>query len=98
MNPESQHATSTDPQRPVTGAADAAAPEETPADGAEPTAPAATEEPDWKDLALRKAVELENTRKQTAQRVQKATRDGMRRIALELLPALDDFDRALGHA
>ena len=32
------------------------------------------------------------------QRVQKATRDGMRRIARELLPALDDFERALTHA
>ncbi|HVW16692.1 MAG TPA: nucleotide exchange factor GrpE [Solirubrobacteraceae bacterium] len=56
------------------------------------------DEPDWHDLALRKAAELENVRKQTAQRVQKATRDGMRRVALELLPALDDFERALAHA
>src|SRR6058998_2171673 len=56
------------------------------------------EEPDWKDLALRKAAELENVRKQTAQRVQKASRDGMRRVAAELLPALDDFERALAHA
>src|SRR4029077_16686472 len=55
-------------------------------------------EPDWHDIALRKAAELENVRKQTAQRVQKATRDGMRRIAVELLPALDDFERALTHA
>jgi len=55
-------------------------------------------EPDWHDIALRKAAELENVRKQTAQRVQKATRDGMRRIAVELLPALDDFERALAHA
>jgi molecular chaperone GrpE len=55
-------------------------------------------EPDWRDLALRKAAELENVRKQTAQRVQKATRDGMRRVASELLPALDDFERALTHA
>jgi molecular chaperone GrpE len=55
-------------------------------------------EPDWHDIALRKAAELENVRKQTAQRVQKATRDGMRRIATELLPALDDFERALTHA
>jgi molecular chaperone GrpE len=55
-------------------------------------------EPDWQDIALRKAAELENVRKQTAQRVQKATRDGMRRVASELLPALDDFERALKHA
>ena len=59
---------------------------------------APSEEPDWHDLALRKAAELENVRKQTAQRVQKATRDGMRRVATELLPALDDFERALASA
>jgi molecular chaperone GrpE len=55
-------------------------------------------EPDWKDLALRKAAELENVRKQNAQRVQKASRDGMKRVATEILPALDDFERALAHA
>jgi molecular chaperone GrpE len=60
--------------------------------------PEEPEEPDWQDLALRKAAELENVRKQNAQRVQKATRDGMRRVAIELLPALDDFERALAHA
>jgi molecular chaperone GrpE len=55
-------------------------------------------EPDWKDLALRKAAELENVRKQSAQRIQKASRDGMKRVATEILPALDDFERALAHA
>ena len=65
---------------------------------AEDAAAEAPEEPDWQDLALRKAAELENVRKQAAQRVQKATRDGMRRVAIELLPALDDFERALAHA
>jgi len=60
--------------------------------------PAEPAEPDWQDLALRKAAELENVRKQNAQRVQKATRDGMRRVAGELLPALDDFERTLAHA
>ena len=56
------------------------------------------DEPDWKDIALRKAADLENVRKQNAMRVQKASRDGMRRVASELLPALDDFERALAHA
>jgi molecular chaperone GrpE len=56
------------------------------------------DEPDWKDLAHRYAAEADNARKQTAQRVQKATRDGMKRVASELLPALDDFERALAHA
>lgn len=79
-----------------------------PQDGAPPPPPEealsqdaaveAPDEPDWQDLALRKAAELENVRKQNAQRVQKATRDGMRRVAVELLPALDDFERALAHA
>jgi molecular chaperone GrpE len=63
-----------------------------------PDEPDEPEEPDWKDLALRKAAELENVRKQNAQRVQKASRDGMKRVASELLPALDDFERALAHA
>jgi molecular chaperone GrpE len=70
-------------------------PEEALAEGAAVEAPA---EPDWKDVALRKAAEVENLRKQGAQRVQKASRDGMRRVASELLPALDDFERALAHA
>src|SRR3954471_7376909 len=65
---------------------------------AEDAAAEAPEPTDWQDLALRKAAELENVRKQGAQRVQKATRDGMRRVAIELLPALDDFERALAHA
>jgi molecular chaperone GrpE len=68
------------------------------AEDAAAEAPEQPAEPDWKDLALRKAAELENVRKQNAQRVQKASRDGMRRVASELLPALDDFERALAHA
>ena len=63
-----------------------------------PDVPQEPAEPDWKDVALRKAAEVENLRKQSAQRVQKASRDGMRRVAAELLPALDDFERALAHA
>jgi molecular chaperone GrpE len=55
-------------------------------------------EPDWKDLAHRYAAEADNARKQTSVRVQKAMRDGMKRVASELLPALDDFERALAHA
>jgi len=73
-------------------------PEEALAEDASVEVPEAPVEPDWKDLALRKAAELENVRKQNAQRVQKASRDGMRRVAAELLPALDDFERALAHA
>ena len=64
-------------------------------DGTDEEAP---EETDWEDLAKRKAAELENFRKQAAVRVQKAAKDGMRRVTLEILPALDDFERALAHA
>ena len=78
-----------------TAAETALEPEEALAQDAAVDAPA---EPDWKDVALRKAAEVENLRKQSAQRVQKASRDGMRRVAAELLPALDDFERALAHA
>jgi molecular chaperone GrpE len=93
---EEQKATGTEP------VADAAAPD-APADDEQALAQDAAvdepePEPDWKDLALRKAAELENVRKQNAQRVQKASRDGMKRVAMELLPALDDFERALAHA
>jgi len=69
-------------------------PEEEPA---EPVAET-VDEPDWEDLAKRKAAELDNFRKQAAVRVQKASRDGMKRVASEILPALDDFERALAHA
>jgi molecular chaperone GrpE len=79
------------------GEAEAPEPEEALSqDAATESQPA--EEHDWKDIALRKAAELENVRKQNAQRVQKASRDGMRRVVAELLPALDDFERALAHA
>ncbi len=87
--PEGQAETTSEPE--AEPAAEGAEPAE---DGPEP----APEEPDWKDLAHRKAAEVENLRKQTAQRVQKATRDGMKRVASEILPALDDFERALAHA
>jgi molecular chaperone GrpE len=84
---EAPDVSTSDPPDPEVALAEDAAAEEQPVD-----------EPDWKDLALRKAAELENVRKQNAQRVQKASRDGMRRVAAELLPALDDFERALAHA
>src|SRR3954449_3559749 len=84
--PAVEESTAGEPLEPEEGLAQDAATEEAP------------QEPDWKDLALRKAAELENVRKQNAQRVQKASRDGMRRVAGELLPALDDFERALAHA
>ena len=77
---------------------DAPEPEEALAEDAATEAPEPESEPDWKDLAHRYAADADNARKQAAQRVQKAARDGMKRVASELLPALDDFERALAHA
>jgi molecular chaperone GrpE len=102
VTPRQQKVTEQEPAEQQTPAASDGAPEpEAPEPEealAEDAAAEAPEEPDWQDLALRKAAELDNVRKQSAQRVQKATRDGMRRVAIELLPALDDFERALAHA
>jgi molecular chaperone GrpE len=90
---------SAEPEAPARSEAATEAPGPDLSEQSEQTRPDSEEEaPDWHDMALRKAAEVENLRKQAAARVQKATRDGMRRVAVELLPALDDFERALAHA
>jgi molecular chaperone GrpE len=67
-----------------------------PAEGAvEEVAPA---EPDYKDLYLRAAAELENVRKRARRDVALADARGVARLARELLPALDNFERALAAA
>jgi molecular chaperone GrpE len=81
--------------------ADGAAPEAAPDAEAEVDAEAeapAKPEIDWHDYALRTQADFENYKKLAAQRVQKASRDSVRRLALELLPALDNFERALASA
>src|SRR3954468_3851487 len=85
---------------------DAQAPEETPApsavdDGIEGLAQdAAVEapeppEPDFKDLYLRAAAETDNVRKRARRDVEVANARGVGRLARELLPSLDNLDRAL---
>jgi molecular chaperone GrpE len=69
----------------------AAAPEA----GAEAPAP---EEPDYKDKWLRAAAELENVRKRARRDVGAAESRGISKLARELLPALDNFERALAAA
>jgi molecular chaperone GrpE len=72
---------------------------EAPQDGDGPTAEARAEpEPDYKDLYLRAAAELDNVRKRARRDVAAAETRGVARLARELLPALDNFERALAAA
>lgn len=61
---------------------------------------AATEapEPDYKDLYVRAAAETDNVRKRARRDVAVAHDRGVARLAKELLPALDNLERALAHA
>jgi molecular chaperone GrpE len=85
--------------------AEAAAPGEEPA-GAErldaPVDDAAAAEPepvpDYKDQWLRAAAELDNVRKRARRDVAAAESRGIAKLAKELLPALDNFERALAAA
>jgi molecular chaperone GrpE len=61
----------------------------------EPEAPA---EPDYKDQWLRAVAELDNVRKRARRDVAAADARGVTRLARELLPALDSFERALAAA
>jgi molecular chaperone GrpE len=64
---------------------------------AEPEAQQAAE-PDYKDLYLRAVAETDNMRKRARRDVAAAESRGLGRLARELLPALDNLDRALAHA
>jgi molecular chaperone GrpE len=75
-------------------ASDAAAPAP---DAAAPDAPAAPA-PDYKDQWLRAAAELDNVRKRARRDVAAAESRGIAKLARELLPALDNFERALAAA
>ncbi|HEU4976209.1 MAG TPA: nucleotide exchange factor GrpE [Baekduia sp.] len=55
-------------------------------------------EPDFKDLYLRAAAETENVRKRMRRDVEAAQARGVARLARELLPSLDNLDRALASA
>jgi molecular chaperone GrpE len=88
-------------ERPVPGAQpggeERAASAEAPASGEQPAAEAPAA-PDFRDQYLRAAAELENVRKRARRDVAAAESRGIARLAKELLPALDDFDRALAAA
>jgi molecular chaperone GrpE len=77
------------------------APEAPPADAVveDDAAPqAVAEEPDYKDKWLRAVAELDNVRKRARRDVGVAESRGVFKLARELLPALDNFERALAAA
>jgi molecular chaperone GrpE len=88
-------------QRPVSEEPDAAskglAPDEPAPDGGAGEEPA-PEEPDYKDKWLRAEAELDNVRKRARRDVGAAESRGIGKLARELLPALDNFERALAAA
>jgi molecular chaperone GrpE len=67
-----------------------------PATEPEPAAP--EPEPDYKDQWLRAVAELHNVRKRARRDVAAADARGVTRLARELLPAIDNFERALDAA
>jgi molecular chaperone GrpE len=69
--------------------------QEEPAAQEQPAVPA---EPDYKDKWLRAVAELDNVRKRARRDVAAADSRGVAKLARELLPALDNFDRALAAA
>jgi molecular chaperone GrpE len=73
---------------------DAPEPEPEPEPEAEPKAA----EPDYKDQYLRAMAELDNVRKRARRDVSQAEARGIAKLARELLPALDNFARALDAA
>ncbi len=64
----------------------------------EAEAAAPPEEPDYKDRWMRTAADLENVRRRSRRDVALAEGKGVARLARELLPALDNLDRALAAA
>jgi molecular chaperone GrpE len=76
-----------------------AEPEAEQAEGSAPSAAeTAPEEPDYKDKWLRAVAELDNVRKRAKRDVDAAQARGIAKLARELLPALDSFERALAAA
>ena len=73
---------------------------EQPAEPETPTAPepAAAPEPDYRDQYLRAMAELDNVRKRARRDVSQAEARGIAKLAKELLPAIDNFARALDAA
>jgi molecular chaperone GrpE len=72
--------------------------EPAPADDEPEPEPAAPAQPDYKDQWLRAAAEIDNVRKRARRDVAAAETRGIAKLARELLPALDNFERALAAA
>ena len=68
-----------------------------PADVATLSAKAAKAD-EYLDLAQRTRAEFENYRKRSVREAAAAQERGVNKLALELLPAIDNLDRALAHA
>jgi molecular chaperone GrpE len=84
-----------EPEEVLTPAPDAVDDAAAPAEAGEPRP---EPEPDFRDQYLRAAAELDNVRKRARRDVAAAEGRGVARLARELLPALDDFERALAAA
>jgi molecular chaperone GrpE len=65
--------------------------------GAEAQAEPVAEEPDWKDRYVRSVAELDNVRKRARRDAAAGEARGIAKLAKQLLPALDNLDRALAH-
>ena len=63
-----------------------------------PAEPEPEPQPDFHDRYLRAVAELDNVRKRARRDVSAAEGRGIAKLARELLPALDDFERALAAA
>ncbi len=82
----------------VDGEVDETTPSDDTADAATAEADApAEEEPDWKDRYLRSVAELDNVRKRARRDAAAGEVRGVTRLAKELLPAIDNLDRAIQH-
>ncbi len=68
------------------------------AQATEPEPEAASTEPDYRDQYLRAMAELDNVRKRARRDVGQAEARGIAKLARELLPAIDNFARALDAA
>ena len=96
------------PSEPAAAADGASPPEATAAEasvaqaaddaGAPAEAPVRPAEPDYRDQYLRAMAELDNVRKRARRDVSQAEARGIAKLARELLPALDNFARALDAA
>jgi molecular chaperone GrpE len=101
-----------DPSSAVTAAQDTAAPDEelvdeeaSPVEGQEPEAvdldalfAKAEKADEYLELAQRTRAEFENYRRRAAKEAAAAQERGAAKLALALLPAIDNLDRALAHA